>query len=44
MLRAARPDQQVVFKFGEAPLVAVGYHVTEINAVTYSTMDCDGRR
>jgi Family of unknown function (DUF6428) len=42
ILRAARPDQQLVFQLDEAPLVAAGYHVTELKAVTYSTMDCGG--
>jgi len=41
-LRAARPDQQLVFQLGRAPLVEAGYHVTEVKAVTYSTMDCGG--
>jgi Family of unknown function (DUF6428) len=42
ILRAARPDQQLVFHLDEAPLVAAGYHVTELKAVTYKTMDCGG--
>jgi hypothetical protein len=42
ILRAARPDQQLVFQLGEAPLVAAGYRVTELKAVTYNTMDCGG--
>jgi hypothetical protein len=41
-LRAARPDQQLVFQLDRALLVEAGYHVTEIKAVTYSTMDCGG--
>jgi len=41
-LRAAKSDQQLVFQVGDVPLVAVGYHVTEIKAITYSTMDCGG--
>jgi Family of unknown function (DUF6428) len=42
VLHAARPDQQLVFQLDEAPLVAAGYHVTELKAVTYNTMDCGG--
>src|SRR5258708_24622657 len=42
ILRAAKPDQQPVFQLDEAPLVAAGYHVTELKAVTYNTMDCGG--
>ena len=42
ILRAAKPDQQLVFQLDEAPLVAAGYHVTEVKAVTYNTMDCGG--
>src|ERR1700738_377854 len=42
ILRAGKPDQQIVFQLDEAPLVAAGYHVTEVKAVTYNTMDCGG--
>jgi Family of unknown function (DUF6428) len=42
ILRAAKPDQQLVFQLDEAPLVTAGYHVTEVKAVTYNTMDCGG--
>jgi hypothetical protein len=42
ILRAAKPDQQLVFQLDKAPLVAAGYHVTEVKAVTYNTMDCGG--
>jgi Family of unknown function (DUF6428) len=42
VMRAAKPDQQVVFQLDQAPLVGAGYHVTEVKAVTYSTMDCGG--
>jgi hypothetical protein len=42
LLHAARPDQQLVFQLDQAPLVAAGYHVTELKAVTYNTMDCGG--
>ena len=42
ILRASRPDQQLVFRLDEAPLVAAGYHVTELKALTYNTMDCGG--
>jgi hypothetical protein len=42
ILRAAKSDQQLVFQLDEAPLVAAGYHVTEVKAVTYNTMDCGG--
>jgi Family of unknown function (DUF6428) len=41
-LRAPKPDQQLVFQLDEAPLVAAGYHVTEVKEVTYNTMDCGG--
>jgi hypothetical protein len=41
-LRGAKPDQQVVFQLDQAVLVETGYHVTEVRAVTYSTMDCGG--
>ena len=41
-LRGAKPDQQVVFQLDQAVLVGAGYHVTEVKAVTYSTMDCGG--
>ena len=34
ILRAARPEQQLVFQLDEAPLLAAGYHVTELKAVT----------
>jgi hypothetical protein len=30
ILRAAKPDQQLIFQLDEAPLVAAGYHVTEV--------------
>jgi hypothetical protein len=33
ILRAAKPDQQLAFQLDEAPLVAAGYHVTEVKAV-----------
>jgi Family of unknown function (DUF6428) len=42
LLRAAKPDQQLVFQLDQAVLVETGYHVTEVKAVTYSTMDCGG--
>ena len=42
ILRAAKPDQRLVFQLDEAPLVAAGYHVTEVKAVSYNTMDCGG--
>ena len=42
ILRAAKPDQQLVFQLDEASLVAAGYHVTEVKVVTYNTMDCGG--
>jgi uncharacterized protein DUF6428 len=42
ILRAAKPDQQIVFQVGRTPLVAPGYHVTKVKAVTYNTMDCGG--
>jgi Family of unknown function (DUF6428) len=41
-LRGAKPDQQVVFQLDQAVLVETGSHVTEVKAVTYSTMDCGG--
>ena len=37
ILHAARPNQQLVFQLNEAPLVAAGYHVTELKAVTCNT-------
>jgi hypothetical protein len=42
LLHTARPDQQLVFQLDQALLVAAGYHVTELKAVTYNTMDCGG--
>ena len=42
LLHAARPDQQLVFQLNEAPLVAAGYHVTELKTVAYNAMDCGG--
>ena len=42
ILRAGKPDQQLVFQLDEATLVAPGYHVTELKALTYNTMDCGG--
>jgi hypothetical protein len=42
ILRAAKPDQQLFFQLDEAPLVAAGYRVTEVKAVTYNTMGCGG--
>lgn len=42
ILRAAKPEQQIVFQLGGTTLVEAGYHVTEVKAVAYSTMDCDG--
>jgi SHS2 domain-containing protein len=41
-LRDAKPDQQIVFQLGGTLLVEPGYHVTEVKAVTYRTMDCGG--
>lgn len=41
-LRGAKPDQQLVFQLDQTVLVETGYHVTEVKAVTYSTMDCGG--
>lgn len=42
LLRTAKSDQQLVFQLDQAVLVETGYHVTEVKAVTYSTMDCGG--
>jgi hypothetical protein len=42
ILRSAGPDQQLVFQLDEVPLVEAGYHVTELKAVNYNTMDCGG--
>lgn len=41
-LRRAKADQQVVFQLDQKVLVETGYHVTEVKAVTYNTMDCGG--
>ena len=41
-VRAAAPDQRLVFQLDGAPLVGPGYHVTEVKAVTTDAMDCGG--
>ena len=41
-LRGVEPELQIVFQLGGATLVQPGYHVTEVKAVAYSTMDCGG--
>jgi hypothetical protein len=41
-LRAAELDQRLIFQLNQSPLVAPGYHVTEVKAVSYDTMDCGG--
>jgi hypothetical protein len=41
-LRAVESDQTIVFQLHKERLVAAGYHVTEVKAVSYSTMDCGG--
>jgi hypothetical protein len=38
----AHPEQPLVFQYGDA-LVPAGYHVTEVKAVQYQTMDCGGQ-
>jgi Family of unknown function (DUF6428) len=41
-LRAVKSDQKIVFQLDKERLVAAGYHVTEVKAVIYNTMDCGG--
>jgi Family of unknown function (DUF6428) len=41
-LRAAGLDQRLILQLNQTPLVAPGYHVTEVKAVSYDTMDCGG--
>ncbi|HXO98562.1 MAG TPA: DUF6428 family protein [Chthoniobacterales bacterium] len=41
-LRGAGLDQRLIFQLNQSPLVAPGYHVTEVKAVSYNTMDCGG--
>jgi hypothetical protein len=41
-LRAATRNQRVIFQLNQTPLVSPGYHVTEVKAVSYDTMDCGG--
>jgi hypothetical protein len=41
-LRAAGLDQRLIFQLNQSPLVAPGYHVTEVKGVSYDTMDCGG--
>jgi hypothetical protein len=41
-LRAVQSDQTIVFQLHKERLVAAGYHITEVKAVNYSTMDCGG--
>jgi Family of unknown function (DUF6428) len=41
-LRSARLDQRLIFQLNQSPLVAPGYHVTEVKAISYDTMDCGG--
>lgn len=41
-VRAAAPDQRLVFQLDGAPLTGPGYHVTEVKAVSTSAMDCGG--
>ena len=41
-VRATGPDRRLVFLLDGTPLVAPGYHVTEVKAVSYETMDCGG--
>ena len=41
-VRAAAPDQRLVFQLDGAPLVGPGYHVTEVKAVSTAAMDCGG--
>jgi hypothetical protein len=41
-LRGAGLDQRLIFQLNQSPLVAPGYHLTEVKAVSYDTMDCGG--
>ena len=41
-VRAAGPDQRLIFLLDGTPLVSPGYHVTEVKSVAYETMDCGG--
>jgi hypothetical protein len=41
-LRRAASDHRLVFQLNQKPLVAPGYHVTEVKSVSYMTMDCGG--
>ena len=41
-LRTLESDQTIVFQLHKERLVAAGYHVTEVKAVSYRTMDCGG--
>lgn len=41
-VRAAAPDQRLVFQLDGVPLIGPGYHVTEVKAVTTEAMDCGG--
>ena len=42
-LRSA-PDRTLVFSNAEGAAVHAGYHLTEIKAATYDTVDCGGQR
>lgn len=39
----AHKDLPLVFHLGNGKVVPVGYHVTEIKAVTFETVDCGGQ-
>jgi Family of unknown function (DUF6428) len=41
-LRAAGSTQRLIFQLNRSPLVAPGYHVTEVKSASYQTMDCGG--
>lgn len=41
-VRAAAPDQRLVFQLDGTPLITPGYHVTEVKAVATEAMDCGG--
>ncbi|WP_051964441.1 DUF6428 family protein [Deinococcus misasensis] len=38
-----KKDLPLVFHLGNGKIVPVGYHVTEIKAVTFETVDCGGQ-
>lgn len=38
-----KKDLPLVFHLGDGKVIPVGYHVTEIKAVTFETVDCGGK-